>query len=99
MVLILVVTPPHPAPALLSVFFLRAVWPPWIKSLPLEVFDEPLHNDGGASAVHFSLTLAGRRDLECHLDTGEAKIENIENKPGTLYFGGLVGCKHQAMQS
>jgi hypothetical protein len=60
---------------------------------------EELHTDGGASVLHMGLTLYGRRLLRCKqghdLRGNELPDVWLENKPGTLYLGGLTGPEHQ----
>ena len=55
---------------------------------------EPLHMDGGASVMHWGLTLYGRRRLTCHQPHDLEDI-HIENGPGTIYMGQLTGPRHQ----
>ena len=61
-------------------------------------WEEPLHQDGGASVVHLSVTLFGKRTLTCH--TGKVKGTGAQvrllNYPGLVYMGGLTGPWHQA---
>jgi hypothetical protein len=84
----------------------------------LEAFEEPKHNDGGASCSHLSYTLAGPRSLQCEIMGGaksyapsfdaasvgqEERIAcedgkgylTLQSEAGTLYWGGMVACKHQ----
>jgi hypothetical protein len=61
--------------------------------------EEELHSDGGASVLHMGLTLYGRRLLRCEQGTDPRGNQLpdvwLENKPGTLYMGGLTGPEHQ----
>ena len=56
---------------------------------------EPLHQDGGASVVHGSVTLFGCRTLRCH--TTDDQVVCTENFPGLVYWGGLTGPRHQVV--
>jgi hypothetical protein len=56
-------------------------------------WQEPCHQDGGASVLHIGITLFGRRRLTCKQPGGEDVW--LDNIPGTMYLGGLTGPWHQ----
>ena len=57
-------------------------------------WDEPEHQDGGASILHLGLTLYGRRLLACRRGLGHTDV-TVPNAPGTVYVGQLTGPVHQ----
>ena len=57
---------------------------------------EPEHMDGGASVLHLTMTLYGRRRLECRSGCGLPDVV-LENTPGTVYIGQLTGPLHQVL--
>ena len=57
-------------------------------------WEEPLHNDGGASVFHMGVTIYGRRDLVCLQPRGDPNVL-VRNVPGTVYLGQLTGPQHQ----
>jgi hypothetical protein len=59
------------------------------------LWDEPSHNDGGASVLHIGVTLYGRRRCRC-LRGGALADIIIPCRPGSVYLGGLTGPTHQA---
>jgi hypothetical protein len=59
-----------------------------------EPWEEPLHQDGGASILHMGLTVYGRRDVRFVQGPGLPDVA-VRNVPGTVYFGQVTGAKHQ----
>ena len=57
-------------------------------------WEEPLHQDGGASILHMGLTVYGRRDVRFIQGPGLADVA-VRNVPGTVYFGQVTGAEHQ----
>ena len=57
-------------------------------------WEEPLHQDGGASILHMGLTVYGRRDVRFVQGPGLADVA-VRNVPGTVYFGQVTGAEHQ----
>ena len=57
-------------------------------------WEEPKHQDGGASVLHLGVTLCGRRDLVCDVENGDPIT--VHNIPGSVYLGTLTGPAHQA---
>ena len=57
-------------------------------------WEEPEHQDGGASVLHLGLTLYGRRTLACRRGLGLRDVL-ILNTPGVVYVGQLTGPVHQ----
>ena len=57
-----------------------------------EPFQEEWHNDGGASALHLAATLDCPRTMNF---VGDDQTLGLDNARGTVYTGGMVGCKHQ----
>lgn len=55
-------------------------------------WQEPKHQDGGASVLHIGITLFGKRRLTCEQPGGEDVV--LDNIPGTVYLGGLTGPTH-----
>ena len=64
-------------------------------------WSEPLHQDGGASVIHMSITLFGARTLVCHASTSKTEDEQkhvkVHNFPGVVYLGGLTGPWHKVV--
>ena len=56
-------------------------------------WQEPLHQDGAASAVHMGVTLWGRRLMVCQVPDEPDVV--VSNHPGVVYLGGLTGPHHQ----
>jgi hypothetical protein len=56
-------------------------------------WQEPWHQDGGASVLHLGLTLYGERTMTCRTLCAEPDIV-VQNVPGTIYWGGLTGPTH-----
>ena len=56
-------------------------------------WQEPWHQDGGASVMHLGLTLYGERTMTCRTLCAEPDIV-VRNVPGTVYWGGLTGPTH-----
>jgi hypothetical protein len=57
-------------------------------------WEEPRHQDGGASILHGGLTLAGRRRLRCE-QGGDLGDVVVTCAPGSFYLGTLTGPWHQ----
>jgi hypothetical protein len=57
-------------------------------------WQEPRHQDGGASVLHMGLTLFGRRTVLCEQGDGLPDVA-IECLPGGVYIGGFTGPHHQ----
>jgi hypothetical protein len=57
-------------------------------------WEEPLHQDGGASILHMGLTVYGRRDVRFVQGPGLADVA-VRNVPGTVYLGQVTGAEHQ----
>ena len=55
-------------------------------------WQEPKHQDGGASVLHIGITLFGKRRMTCEQPEGEDVV--LDNIPGTVYLGGLTGPTH-----
>ena len=59
-------------------------------------WEEPEHNDGAASMLHVGITLYGERDVI--FQQGEGRHDVVfSNKPGSVYFGGVTGAKHNVV--
>ena len=58
------------------------------------LWDETRHRDGGASVLHGSLTLWGRRRIRCEQGAPLPDI-CLECRPGSFYVGALTGPWHQ----
>jgi hypothetical protein len=58
------------------------------------LWEEPQHQDGGASILHMGITIFGRRDVRFiqGKDLPDVAVRNI---PGSIYFGQVTGAKHQ----
>ena len=52
------------------------------------------HFDGGASLLHFAITLFGCRVLECW-DEKQGKLQ-LQQKPGTIYLGNMCAMQHES---
>ena len=58
-----------------------------------EATAEPWHWDGGASILHFGLTLWGARELACRfVDDSEVRVHQV---PGFVYLANLTSFFHQ----
>jgi hypothetical protein len=57
-------------------------------------WEEPFHQDGGASILHMGLTVYGRRDVRFVQGPGLPDIA-VRNVPGSVYFGQVTGAQHQ----
>ena len=57
---------------------------------------EDEHNDGAASMLHMGITLYGERGVI--FQQGEGRHDVVfSNKPGSVYFGGVTGAKHNVV--
>ena len=77
-----------------------------LKRFEREPFNEPLHTDGSASAVHIGLSLAGKRSVrflqekvssvtkQCVTPTIAPDVK-LECTPGHIYMGPVTGARHQ----
>lgn len=61
------------------------------------LWEEGLHNDGGASILHMGLTLYGRRDVRFLQGSGLPDVL-VSQEPGSVYLGGVTGARHQVGQ-
>jgi len=59
-------------------------------------WQEPAHNDGGASILHLSLTYFGRRDTRFSLASAGPDAF-VHSHPGFVYFGAFTGARHQVI--
>ena len=57
-------------------------------------WEEPEHQDGGASILHMAMTLYGSRRLRGQQGLGQADMEFL-NGPGSVYLATLTGPIHQ----
>ena len=59
-----------------------------------DLWEEPLHKDGGASVLHLGLTLYGRRDVRFEQGLEKPDIY-VLCFPGSIYIGQVTGAAHQ----
>ena len=64
--------------------------------IDVELWEEREHNDGSASMLHMGITMYGERDVV--FQQGEWRRDVVfSNKPGSVYFGGVTGAKHNVV--
>ena len=87
--------------------FIRTPWNRWLNTCgELHITDagdvehgfwaEPAHNDGAASILHLGLCLAGRKHVKFQ-QPGEEEDVIVDIEPGSVYFGGVTGARHQVV--